>query len=144
MEAVHGGGQGKEIDIVFAGGECRYENIVVETAVVPYSYLTVRLGQGSETAILTEAAVLANHRFVTGLEAFAYLATVLRMVLYFRPLKVFMPLSGLVVTGGILKSILSFRLTGSMQESDVVILTAGFMTCMLGLLAEIIVAHHRR
>jgi hypothetical protein len=30
-----------------------------------------------------------------------------------------------------------------MQESDVVVLVAGFLTAMLGLLAEVIVAHHR-
>ncbi len=74
----------------------------------------------------------------------AYLSTVLRMVLYFRPLKVFLPLSGLMILAGLAKSAASFALTGSMQESDIVVLTAGFMTCMLGLLAEIIVAHHRR
>jgi glycosyltransferase involved in cell wall biosynthesis len=74
----------------------------------------------------------------------AYLSTVLRMVLYFRPLKVFLPLSAMVIGLGTLMSLLSFTLTGSMQESDIVVLTAGFMTCMLGLLAEIIVAHHRR
>jgi glycosyltransferase involved in cell wall biosynthesis len=74
----------------------------------------------------------------------SYLATVLRMVLYFRPLKVFLPTAGLVIAAGVAKSILSFCLTGSMQESDIVLLTAGFMTCMLGLLAEVIVAHHRR
>ncbi len=74
----------------------------------------------------------------------AYLSTVLRMVLYFRPLKVFLPLSAVVNGLGTLMSVLSFVFTGSMQESDIVVLTAGFMTCMLGLLAEIIVAHHRR
>jgi polyisoprenyl-phosphate glycosyltransferase len=74
----------------------------------------------------------------------AYLSTVLRMVLYFRPLKVFLPLSGLVTALGVVKSLLSFEFTGSMQESDVVLLTAGFMTCMLGLLAEVIVAHRRQ
>ena len=74
----------------------------------------------------------------------AYLSTVLRMVLYFRPLKVFLPLSAMVIGLGTLLSVLSFTFTGSMQESDIVVLTAGFMTCMLGLLAEIIVAHHRR
>jgi glycosyltransferase involved in cell wall biosynthesis len=74
----------------------------------------------------------------------AYLSTVLRMVLYFRPLKVFLPLSGIAIGLGTLMSGLSFALTGSMQESDIVVLTAGFMTCMLGLLAEVIVAHHRR
>ncbi len=74
----------------------------------------------------------------------AYLSTVLRMVLYFRPLKVFLPVSALAIGLGTLMSVLSFAFTGSMQESDIVVLTAGFMTCMLGLLAEIIVAHHRR
>ncbi len=77
-------------------------------------------------------------------DTLSYLATVLRMVLYFRPLKVFLPLSGLVIAAGVLKSIVSFAVTGSMQESDIVILVAGFMTCMLGLLAEVVVAHHRR
>jgi glycosyltransferase involved in cell wall biosynthesis len=74
----------------------------------------------------------------------AYLGTVLRMVLYFRPLKVFLPLSGLMIGAGVAKSVLSFLWTGSMQESDVVVMVAGFMTCMLGLLAEVVVAHHRR
>jgi glycosyltransferase involved in cell wall biosynthesis len=76
-------------------------------------------------------------------DTIAYLSTVLRMVLYFRPLKVFLPLSGLVIAAGLTTSVLSFLVTGSMQESDIVILVAGFMTCVLGLLAEVIVAHHR-
>ena len=45
---------------------------------------------------------------------------------------------------GTLKSTASFVWTGSMQESDVVLFVAGFMTTMLGLLAEVIVAHQRR
>ena len=77
-------------------------------------------------------------------DTLSYLSTVLRMVLYFRPLKVFLPLAGLMIAAGVAKSVLSFVLTGSMQESDIVVITAGFMTCMLGLLAEVIVAHHRR
>ncbi len=74
----------------------------------------------------------------------AYLSTVLRIVLYFRPLKVFMPLAALVILLGIAKSVWSFTATGSMQESDIVVLTAGFLTCMFGMLAEVVVAHHRR
>jgi glycosyltransferase involved in cell wall biosynthesis len=77
-------------------------------------------------------------------DTLSYLATVLRMVLYFRPLKVFLPLSAVMILAGVAKSASSFVLTGSMQESDIVVMTAGFMTCMLGLLAEVIVAHHRR
>ena len=74
----------------------------------------------------------------------AYLSTVLRIVLYFRPLKVFLPLAGTLIAAGVLKSVWSWTSTGSMQESDIVVMVAGFMTCMLGLLAEVIVAHHRR
>ena len=53
-------------------------------------------------------------------------------------------LCGLLMVGGVLKSLWSFHATGSMQESDIVVFVAGFMTAMLGLLAEVIVAHHRR
>ncbi len=77
-------------------------------------------------------------------DTLSYLSTVIRIVLYFRPLKVFMPLAAALLSGGALKSWWSFHGTGSMQESDIVVLVAGFMTCMLGLLAEVIVAHHRR
>jgi glycosyltransferase involved in cell wall biosynthesis len=77
-------------------------------------------------------------------DTLSYLTTVLRIVLYFRPLKVFLPLAGLILALGTAKSLWSFWATGSMQESDIVVFMAGFMTCMLGLLAEVIVAHHRR
>jgi hypothetical protein len=50
----------------------------------------------------------------------------------------------LILALGTAKSLWSFWATGSMQESDIVVFMAGFMTCMLGLLAEVIVAHHRR
>ncbi|QGJ68740.1 Glycosyltransferase involved in cell wall biosynthesis [Planctomycetales bacterium 10988] len=77
-------------------------------------------------------------------DTFAYLGTVLRIVMYFRPLKIFLPLSGLMIFASVIKSAFSFSLTGSMQESDLVMFTAGFMTCIVGLLAEVVVAHHRR
>ncbi len=77
-------------------------------------------------------------------DTLSYLSTVIRIVLYFRPLKVFGPLAGLVLAAGAAKSVWSFRTTGSMQESDIVVFVAGFMTLMLGMLAEVIVAHHRR
>lgn len=77
-------------------------------------------------------------------DTLAYLNTVVRIVSYFRPLRVFLPLAALVTSLGIVKSVHSFTATGTMQESDVVVLTAGFLTGMFGLLAEIVVAHHRR
>ena len=77
-------------------------------------------------------------------DTLAYLNTVVRITSYFRPLRVFMPTAALVLGLGTAKSIYSFASTGTMQESDVVLLTAGFLTAMFGLLAEIVVAHHRR
>jgi len=77
-------------------------------------------------------------------DTLAYLNTVIRIVSYFRPLRVFLPVAALVLALGAAKSVFSFVATGSMQESDIVLLTAGFFTGMFGLLAEIIVAHHRR
>ncbi len=53
-------------------------------------------------------------------------------------------MAGLMILMGTAMSAASFFFTGSMQESDIVVMTAGFMTCMLGLLAEVIVAHHRK
>lgn len=77
-------------------------------------------------------------------DTLAYLSTVLRIVLYFRPLKVFLPLAALLIAFGCLKGAASLVWTGSLQESDVIIFVAGFMTAMLGLVAEVVVAHHRR
>jgi len=77
-------------------------------------------------------------------DSLAYFNTVVRIVSYFRPLRVFMPLALAGLAIGVAKSVHSFTTTGSMQESDIVLLTTGFMTGMFGLLAEIVVAHHRR
>lgn len=77
-------------------------------------------------------------------DTLAYINTVVRITSYFRPLRVFMPAAAAVAALGIAKSFWSWHATGTMQESDVVILTASFMTAMFGLLAEIVVAHHRR
>jgi glycosyltransferase involved in cell wall biosynthesis len=73
----------------------------------------------------------------------AYLATVVRMVLYFRPLRVFMPVAGLMGLFGLAKSAASFALTGSLQESDVIVILGAFLTAMLGLVAEVVVARGR-
>lgn len=87
---------------------------------------------------------IGRSKFHPVTDTLAYLSTVLRMVLYFRPLKVFLPLAAMMIVAGVTKSVYSRLTTGSMQESDIVVTVAGLMTCMLGLLAEVIVAHQRR
>ncbi len=77
-------------------------------------------------------------------DTLSYLSTVLRIVLYFRPLRIFLPLAALMLLLAGLKGWYSFATTGTLQESDVILFTAGMMTGTLGLLAEVVVAHHRR
>lgn len=74
----------------------------------------------------------------------AYMNTVVRMVMYFKPLRVFMPLCGLLILFGILKSVLSLIFTSTLQESDIIIFMAAVMTGVLGLIADLIVTYHNR
>ena len=66
------------------------------------------------------------------------------MVLLFRPLKVFLPLAALMIAAGMASSTWNLYRWGSLRETDIIVMVAGFMTCMLGLLAEVVVAQHRR
>ena len=77
-------------------------------------------------------------------DAVNYIKTVIRMVMYFDPLKVFLPLGGILLLAGILKSILSFVYTHSLQESDVIILISAIVVFALGLLADLIVAYQKQ
>ena len=69
-----------------------------------------------------------------------YLATVVRMVMYFNPLRVFMPLSSLIFALGVLRSWLSYRSTGGLQEGDIILILGGVLIGIMGLLADLIVA----
>ena len=71
MEAVHRGGHGIEMHVVFACRECSNEHVVMKTTVVAHLDLSVRLGQGAETAVLAEMTVFSDNSFVSGLEPFA-------------------------------------------------------------------------
>ena len=77
-------------------------------------------------------------------DTLSYLNTVVRMVMYFKPLRVFMPLAGIIFTGGILKSINSLSVTGTLQESDIIIFMTAIMLAALGLIADLIVAYQNK
>jgi len=78
-------------------------------------------------------------------DAAKYLATVVRIVMYFRPLRVFLPLALAVAGFGALKASYSFWISDkhTLQESDIVILLAAVMIGVVGLLADLIVAQRR-
>lgn len=74
----------------------------------------------------------------------AYVNTVIRMVMYFKPLKIFMPLATILLLLGFGKSFLSYHDTGSLQESDIIILMTAILIFGLGLIADLIVAYQNR
>ncbi|MFH1416996.1 MAG: glycosyltransferase family 2 protein [Planctomycetota bacterium] len=65
-----------------------------------------------------------------------YFMTVLRMILFFRPMRVFLPLAMLLGTAGVVKSALDRIFVGHMQFSDVALLTAAATLLMIGIMAE--------
>jgi len=76
-------------------------------------------------------------------DAANYIQTIVRMVMYFDPMKVFLPLGGALFVLGVIKSFVSISKTYSLQESDVIILLGAFIVVVLGLLADLIVAYQK-
>jgi glycosyltransferase involved in cell wall biosynthesis len=74
----------------------------------------------------------------------AYFNTVVRMVMYFKPLRVFMPVAGLLFLLTLMKSYFSFSNTRSLQESDIILFVGACVVGALGLIADLIVAYHNR
>ena len=75
-----------------------------------------------------------------------YLFTVVRMVMYFNPLKVFLPLGLFLMVFGSLLGLYHYSRPephGTLEQGDITIILVGFMTCVMGLLADLIVAQGR-
>lgn len=73
-----------------------------------------------------------------------YITTVLRMVMYFRPLRVFGPVSAFLLLGAIAKTFTDlFYVRHGLQESTIIIWMAAILTLMIGMLADLIVAQKR-
>lgn len=76
-----------------------------------------------------------------------YLSTVVRMITYFRPLRVFGPLSLLMVGTGLLMGTWHVLLRPerrTLEESDIVLMCTGIVVGAVGLLADLIVAQRRQ
>lgn len=87
---------------------------------------------------------LGKSKFHPIKDTYRYILTVLRIITYFAPLNVFMPVAiGLCILGT-LKGILDLLFTGTLQESDIILIVTGVIIGTLGLLADLIVAYGRR
>lgn len=72
-------------------------------------------------------------------DTYKYFLTVVRIITYFAPLKVFMPLCLVLLGLGILKGLLDLIFTGSLQESDIILVLTAVMVGAMGILADLIV-----
>ncbi len=72
-------------------------------------------------------------------DTYKYVLTVVRIVTYFAPLKVFMPICLGLMGLGLLKGLLDLICTGSLQESDIILILTGVMVGAIGILADLIV-----
>ncbi|MGH7129383.1 MAG: glycosyltransferase, partial [Planctomycetaceae bacterium] len=74
----------------------------------------------------------------------AYLSTVFRIIMYFRPLRVFFPLSLLIGCIAVLKAgyNLSYSPSG-LHDSDIIVAFVAVMVLVVGVLADLIVAQRR-
>ncbi len=74
-----------------------------------------------------------------------YITTILRVMTFFRPLRVYMPAAGFLIGVGLAKSLfdLFFLERHSLQESDIILICVGFLLGAIGLLAELIVAQRK-
>jgi hypothetical protein len=77
-------------------------------------------------------------------DTYQYLLTVLRVVTYFQPLHVFIPLSLGLIGFGLLKSGLDLALTATIQESDIIAILAGIMVAAIGILADLIITQGKK
>jgi glycosyltransferase involved in cell wall biosynthesis len=73
-----------------------------------------------------------------------YLLTVIRIISYFNPLKVFITVSAFLLACGVIKSIASIALSGTLQESDVILVLSSIIIGALGIIADLIVTYGRR
>ncbi|HOX37732.1 MAG TPA: glycosyltransferase family 2 protein [Candidatus Brocadiia bacterium] len=75
----------------------------------------------------------------------AYFMTVIRVIMYFNPLRVFLPLSMVVLAAGIARGIFDHFYTDdhALRQATIIMLLASVMIFSIGLLADLIVARGR-
>jgi len=73
-----------------------------------------------------------------------YLTQVIRMIMYFNPLKIFLPVSILAIVGGLIMSLSDWLGQGTLEERDIILIISGILIGMMGLLADLIVTAQKR
>ncbi len=77
-------------------------------------------------------------------DTYNYISLVIRTIMYFAPLRVFIPSSLLVMLGGGIKMIYDWMVYRKIGSLDVIIFLSGILIIFVGLLADLIVVTSRK
>lgn len=77
-------------------------------------------------------------------DTYRYVLTVLRMALYFRPMKIFLPLAIVFAASGLARMLFDWQQGACAGEASLMLLGCSAMTFVAGLLAEVVAAHRPR
>jgi len=72
-------------------------------------------------------------------DTYNFILLVVRTVMYFNPLRVFLPLTGIVLSIAIVRTVYDATVLHRIKESDIMLFLTGLIIGMLGLLADLIV-----
>ncbi|MCB4756000.1 MAG: glycosyltransferase family 2 protein [Elusimicrobia bacterium] len=77
-------------------------------------------------------------------DTYNYISLVIRTIVYFSPLRVFIPLSLMIILGGGVKIVYDWVVYQRIGSLDVIIFLGGILVILVGLLADLIVVVGRR
>jgi len=77
-------------------------------------------------------------------DTYNFLLLVVRTVMYFNPLRVFLPLTGIVLISAIVRTVYDAIVLHRIKESDIILFLTGLIIAVLGLLADLIVRLQKR
>ncbi|OGS44973.1 MAG: hypothetical protein A2539_04670 [Elusimicrobia bacterium RIFOXYD2_FULL_34_15] len=77
-------------------------------------------------------------------DTYNYIFLTIRTIMYFNPLRIFLPVSLLVLLIGLAKGTYDFIMFNSLGEFDVLAIIAAILIVMMGLLADLIVIQHKK
>lgn len=77
-------------------------------------------------------------------DTYNYLSLVIRTVMYFNPLRIFLPLTFFVFTIGIAKTVYDYLVYENIGGGDVMIMVSSVLVLMVGLLADLMVVLSRK
>ena len=111
------------------------------------STITLAMLSNNRTVVWTPIEYyprVGRSKFHPVTDTYNYLAMVVRTVMYFNPLRVFLPASLLLLVLGLAKTLYDNFVLRNIRESDVLILLSAVLVGMMGLLADLIVVQHRQ